>query len=521
NQLFCDRLLELIEPEDTIWIHDYQLMLLPQLLRKQRPAATIGFFLHIPFPSYEIYRLLPNAWKRSLLLGIMGADVAGFHTYEYVQHFVQSVKMILGAENNFNTLQYRDRLVRVDLFPIGVDFKKFNLAGSLPEVEHYKEEIRNTFDTKKIIFSVDRLDYTKGIMDRLNGFELFLDQHPEWKENISFVLNVVPSRDQIPSYNDQKRSLEEKIGTINGRFSSITWQPIIYRYQHLPFHELSALYQLADIALITPVRDGMNLVAKEFVASSVSRNGVLILSELAGAASELSEALLVNPIDTADISASIERALTMPLAERRKRMAFMQRRLQEYDVVSWVNDFLQQLQDVKKEQQKITVKTLDEITINSICLQYAGSARRFFLIDYDGTLVPITRLPSEAVPDRNVKDFLTSLSSDPDTHGAIVSGRDAETLEKWFGDVPLTLVAEHGASIKMRNGAWQQLVSISDQWKDQVRRIMDLFVTRCVGSFTEEKTNTLAWHYRNTQVDLGFTRSRELINSLSQLMQNT
>jgi trehalose 6-phosphate synthase/phosphatase len=521
NKKFSRELLPMLRPDDIIWIHDYQLMLLPQMLRLQRPEAMIGFFLHIPFPSYEIYRLLPNEWKKSLLQGIMGADLVGFHTHDYVQHFMQSVKMILGADAYFHTLQYQNRLIKVDLFPIGIDYKKFNNAASDPEVMEHKKQIKKNFEDKKVIFSVDRLDYTKGIMDRLNGFELFLEQSPQWKEKVVFILNVVPSRDEIQTYNERKRQLEEKIGTINGKFSTISWQPIIYRYQHLPFHELSALYQLADVALITPLRDGMNLVAKEFVASSVSRTGVLILSELAGAASELNEALLVNPTDVNDIANSIERALNMPLQEQRNRMVLMQRRLEEYDVIKWVNDFLDQLKETKKEQQKLTVKTLDEKTLNTICRHYSESKKRFFLIDYDGTLVPIKRLPMEAVPDEKVKDFLASISSDPDNHVAIVSGRDAATMEKWFGHLPLTLVAEHGASLKMRNESWQQLVTISEQWKDQVRRIMQIFVTRCVGSFIEEKTNTLAWHYRNTQVDLGFARSRELINNLSQLIQNT
>jgi len=521
NRKFCAELVPMLKPDDIIWVHDYQLMLLPQMLRQHRPDAMIGFFMHIPFPSYEIYRLLPNEWKKSLLQGAIGADLVGFHTHDYVQHFIQSVKMILGADTYFHTLQYQNRLVKVDLFPIGIDYKKFNNAANDPEVIQHRNEIKKNFQDKKIIFSVDRLDYTKGIMDRLNGFEFFLAQNPHWKENIVFILNVVPSRDEIHAYNERKKQLEEKIGTINGKFSTISWQPIIYRYQHLPFHELSALYQLADVALITPLRDGMNLVAKEFVASSVSRTGVLILSELAGAASELNEALLVNPTDISDIANSIDRALNMPLPEQRNRMVLMQRRLQEYDVVKWVNDFLDQLKETKKEQQKLTVKTLDEKTLSNICCHYSESKKRFFLIDYDGTLVPITRLPSEAVPTDRVKEFLASISSDQDNHVAIISGRDAATMEKWFGYLPLTLVAEHGASLKMRNESWQQLVTVSEQWKDQVRRIMQIFVTRCVGSFIEEKTNTLAWHYRNTQVDLGFARSRELINNLSQLIQNT
>jgi trehalose 6-phosphate synthase/phosphatase len=389
-----------------------------------------------------------------------------------------------------------------------------------PEVEEIRTKIRAQFEDRKLIFSVDRLDYTKGLMQRLNGFEYFLERYPEWKEKMVFILNVVPSRDTIPAYNDRKRQIEEKIGTINGRFSTISWQPLIYRYNHLPFKDLVALYQAADAALITPLRDGMNLVAKEYVASSLGR-GVLILSELAGAASELSEAILVNPTDVSDVANSITRALAMPLYEQRNRISLMQRRLQEYDVFKWVNDFMDQLQQVKQEQNRQKVKVLDERTLTSIRRHYQRSSNRCLLLDYDGTLVPFSRIPSEAAPDNSVRDLLTRLSADPKNHVVIISGRDLSSLDRWLGSLPITLVAEHGASTRPRNGSWQQMVSVSDLWKDEIRRVMQAFVIRCAGSFIEEKTNTIAWHYRNTQTGLGFSRSRELLNTLSQLIQNT
>ena len=451
----------------------------------------------------------------------MGADLIGFHTYDYVQHFLQSVKMLLGVDNYFHNLQYQDRLVRIDLFPIGIDYNKFHETAQDPEVLEMRNKIKSNLEDKKIIFSVDRLDYTKGLMQRLNGFEYFLERYPEWREKMVFILNIVPSRDTIPAYNDRKKMIEEKIGMINGRFSTISWQPLIYRYNHLPFKDLVALYQAADVALITPLRDGMNLVAKEYVASSTSGRGVLILSELAGAAAELSEAILVNPTDTADVASSITRALAMPLYEQRNRMTLMQRRLQEYDVVKWVNDFMEQLAQVKQEQQKQTVKILDEKALEGIRRHYQRAGDRCLLLDYDGTLVPFTRLPSEAAPDNAVKEVLMKLTGDPKNHVIVISGRDVNSLERWLGNIPLTLVAEHGASFKMRNGSWQQLVSVSDLWKEEIRRVMQLFVIRCAGSFIEEKTNTIAWHYRNTQTGLGFSRSRELLNTLSQLIQNT
>ena len=521
NRLFAEKIAPLLEPGDQVWIHDYQLMVLPHLLRQKQPTATIGFFLHIPFPSYEIFRLLPTEWKKTLLHGVMGADLIGFHTYDYVQHFLQSVKMLLGVDNSFHNLQYQDRLVRIDLFPIGIDYNKFHQAASETEVVDARNKIRNELGDKKIIFSVDRMDYTKGLMNRLNGFEYFIERYPEWREKMVFILNIVPSRENIPAYNDRKKMIEEKIGTINGRFSSISWQPIIYRYNHLSFNELVALYQAADVALITPLRDGMNLVAKEYVASSTNGKGVLILSELAGAASELSEAILVNPTDTEDVASAITRALAMPLYEQRNRISLMQRRLQEYDVIKWVNDFMEQLTQVKQEQQKQKVKLLDEKTTAGIRRHYQRTKNRCLLLDYDGTLVPFTRLPSEAAPDNSVKDLLMRLSSDPKNQVVVISGRDVSSLDRWLGAMPITLVAEHGASFKKKNGAWQQLVSVSDLWKDEIRRVMQLFVIRCAGSFIEEKTNTIAWHYRNTQTGLGFSRSRELLNTLSQLIQNT
>jgi trehalose 6-phosphate synthase/phosphatase len=521
NKLFAEKLLPLLFSGDTIWVHDYHLMLLPEMLRAKRPNASIGFFLHIPFPSYEIFRLLPARWKKKLLRGIMGADLIGFHTHDYVQHFIQSVRMILGVENYFHHIQYRDRLVKTDLFPIGIDYKKFQNAAKDYEVLEIRNSIKKNFEGKKVIFSVDRLDYTKGLMDRLNAFEYFLEQFPQWLENVVVILNVVPSRDEIPAYNERKKQMEEKIGTINGKFSTISWQPIIYRYTHIQFNEMAALYQAADAALITPLRDGMNLVAKEYVASCASQRGVLILSELAGAASELNEAILVNPIDIDDVANAINTALTMPLAEQKNRMALMQKRLADYDVVKWVNDFLDQLMNIKREQQKQEVKLLDDKAIAQLSKHYQVAQSRCLLLDYDGTLTPFTRLPEEAVPDKELKDMLSLLATDKKNKVVIISGREAATLDKWFGNMPLTLVAEHGASIRMPDLQWQHLVSTSDQWKEEIRNILQVFVSRCVGSFIEEKSYSIAWHYRNTPPDLGLNRSRELINNLSHLLQNT
>src|SRR5690606_1745224 len=445
-------------------------MLLPQILRKKNPNLTIGFFLHIPFPSYEIFRLLSTSWKSNLLQGMLGADLIGFHTHDYVRHFIQSAKMILKVDEQFNNIQYESRHIKADLFPLGVNFEKFNQSGSEEEVIELKDAIRNKLPGMKIIFSIDRLDYSKGLMNRLQGFELFLELFPEWMERVVFIFNLVPSRDAIPAYMEGKSLIEEKVSEINGRLATLNWQPIIYRYNHLSFQELVALYQSADVAFITPLRDGMNLVAKEFVASRINQDGVLILSELAGAASELGEALMVNPTDTKEVANAIDTALKMPLNEQKSRMEPVQNRLRQYDVVRWVKDFLEQLEGIKKEQASQQVKMLDEKSVQKVKQQFKSAEKRCILLDYDGTLSAFTKNPAHAKPSDDVLLLLQSLSADSKNEVVIISGRDPDTLDNWLGTLPVHLVAEHGGFIRIKNSKnWEKQSATGPEWKDQIR----------------------------------------------------
>ncbi len=520
NALFARAVADIYRPGDVIWVHDYQLMLLPKMLRDDLPDATIGFFLHIPFPSYEMIRLLPVQWRRLLLQGLLGADLIGFHTQDYVQYFIQSVRMLLRIDTQFNNIFYKEKLIRTDLFPIGIDYKKFRAAITDEDIVSIATSLEEKFFTQKMIFSVDRLDYTKGLNYRLDGYEEFLKKYPEWREKVVFILNVIPSRDAISTYADRKRMIEEKISTINGRFSSLHWQPVIYRYNHLSFDELCALYQVADVALITPLRDGMNLVAKEYIASCIDK-GVLVLSELTGAANELSEAVLVNPTDIDDVAEAIHQALIMPLIEQRSRLSYMQRRLAEYDVFKWMNDFLDCLTSTKEEQEKLKVNVLRDDVIKKIEEDFNKASLRCILLDYDGTLAPFQKVPSMAAPSEELLMLLRQLTADDNNEVIIISGRDADTLEKWLGQLPLNFIAEHGATIKYKSEGWKEQSDMSPEWKERLRPIMQLFVSRCAGSFIEEKKSTLAWHYRNCHPDLGFSRSRELQNNLLQLTANT
>lgn len=519
NKIFSETLLSILQPHDILWIHDYQLMLLPGMIRAQRPDVTIGFFLHIPFPSFEIFRMLHRPWKEKIIHGLLGADLIGFHTHEYVQHFLKTVQMVGGFDHQFRTIFMNDRLVKADLFPLGIDFRKFHEASKLPEVIELRRSIKSNFEEKKIIFSVDRLDYTKGITHRLSGFEHFLEKHPEWRGQVVFVLVVVPSRQIVSKYNERKKMIEEQIGRINGRYSTLSWQPVIYRYNHLSFNELCALYEVADIGLITPLRDGMNLVAKEYIACKESF-GVLILSELAGAANEMGEALLVNPMDKEEVSHAIFHAITMPQNEQLQKIEALQKRLQEYTVLHWVHDFLKQLYETKELQHKQETRYVSPKVAMQITSLFAKAERRHLLLDYDGTLVPFAKHPRLAVPDTNLVELLKGLAADPKTDVTIISGRDHRSLEEWFGLIPLNLVAEHGAAIRRKDGEWKFEASLDQSWKPIIGSILELFTQRSPGSFIEEKNHTLAWHYRNVDSELGFIRSRELLDNLHHMVRN-
>jgi trehalose 6-phosphate synthase/phosphatase len=520
NAIFAECLLKFLRPGDILWVHDYQLMLVPSMVREKLSDVSIGYFLHIPFPSYEIFRILHRPWKEKIIHGLLGADLVGFHTHEYVQHFLKTVQMVTGFDHQFRLIFMTNRVVKADLFPLGIDYQRFHGASEKPEIIEEKKTIAKNFGNHKIIFSVDRLDYTKGITHRLTGFELFLERHPEWRDKVIFVLVVIPSRQIISKYTERRKLIEEQVGRLNGKFSTLSWQPIIYRYNHLSFAELCALYDVSDLGLITPLRDGMNLVAKEYIASCHGK-GVLVLSELAGAANEMGEAILVNPVDSVEVANAIHAGLTMPLEEQRQRLEIIQHRLRDYDVHLWVNDFLKQLDQVKQLQLEQETKHLSGNELSRIGNAFKHATRRHLFLDYDGTLVPYTKHPKLAIPDNDLLDLLKIISADTQTETTIISGRDAETLEQWFHHIPINLVAEHGAAIRLRNGTWKYRNEVDQSWKPRIRPTLELFTKRSPGSFIEEKKHTLAWHYRNVDPELGFIRSRELHDNLQHLVRNS
>ncbi|WP_162054881.1 bifunctional alpha,alpha-trehalose-phosphate synthase (UDP-forming)/trehalose-phosphatase [Pontibacter pamirensis] len=519
NQKYCDAVVAQAGPEDTIWVHDYQLLLLPSMLRERLPNSTIGFFQHIPFPSYEIFRLLP--WRKELLEGMLGSDLVGFHTYDDMRHFLSSVNRIVGYGSMHGWINTNSRSLLVDSFPMGIDYEKYSSTAALEEVQKREQIYRGNLNAEKVILSIDRLDYSKGIAQRLKAFELFLEKYPQFHERVTLLMLVVPSRDAVEKYKELKEEIDELVGRINGRYSRISWNPIQYFYRSYPLETLSAFYRMADVALVTPMRDGMNLVCKEYIASKSDQKGVLILSEMAGASKELSDALLINPNDINQMVEALNTALTMPEDQQIAHMKNMQESLQRYNIHHWVSMFMDRLSYVKIKQLSLATSYLDDATIQEMNDAYDSASSRLFFLEYDGALVDYRNRPLMARPDDDLMDLLERLSSNKKNRVVVVSSREKATMQDWLGHLNIDIIAEHGVWIKQRGTGWQTMLSLLDDWKKDIRMILDLYVDRTPASFIEEKEYSLVWHYRRVETGLGELRARELVNHLNFIASNS
>ncbi|NCD71939.1 bifunctional alpha,alpha-trehalose-phosphate synthase (UDP-forming)/trehalose-phosphatase [Mucilaginibacter agri] len=515
NQKFCDAILEVANPGDTIWVHDYQLILLPKLIRDARPDVSIGFFQHIPFPSDEMFRLIP--WRSELLEGMLGADLIGFHTFDDVRHFLSAVQRLLPVQVSANIITSGERAIVIESFPMGIDDKKYGNLSQQPNVKIEAELIKETFKNQKLILSIDRLDYSKGILQRLHALEVLFEKHPELITKITLYMIVVPSRDQVPQYKELRDNIDKKVGNINARYRTLEWSPIQYFYKSFPIETLSALFSTADVCLITPMRDGMNLVSKEYVASRMHNDGVLILSEMAGASKELIDAIIVNPSNVQEVSRAIVKSINMPKAEQARRMVQMRQNVSKFNISHWVKIFMDRLSEVKQMQRSMQTRHVSNGTRQSIINRFAKTHQRIIFLDYDGTLVDFKANVDQAKPDRDLYELLDQLTSDPANDVVLISGRKHENLDEWFGHLPIYLVAEHGAWFKQQHTQWHKLGGMSNNWKQDIFPILETYVDRTPGTFIEEKTYSLVWHYRKAQNGLGELRANELTNTLKYL----
>jgi trehalose 6-phosphate synthase/phosphatase len=527
NEKYADAIVKNIGSEDQLWIHDYQLLLVPQMVKQTRPDVQIGFFLHIPFPSFEVFRILP--WRNEILEGMLGADLIGFHTYNYERHFFSSVRRLLGYDINFNQINLKNRIVIADTFPMGIDYDRFYKAAltqqqkSIKDKSNIQQELHKhlllTPDIK-LVLSIDRLDYTKGIATRLKVFEYFLEKYPEYQQKVTLVMLTVPSRSDVEEYQLMKSEIDELVGRINGKYSNINWTPVWYFYRSLPFENLVDLYTTCDVALLTPIRDGMNLVAKEYVASRIDKKGVLIISEMAGAAQEMSEALVINPNNYEEIADALNDALCMPADEQIERNIIMQERLKRYTIEKWSADFLRALGKVKELKNKYNSKKITPTLATEIINKYKKSRRRILFLDYDGTLVGFKKKPEDAYPDKDLYLLLDLLAQNKKNQLVLVSGRDKDTFNKWFGDRDYYLIAEHGVWTKIPTGKWQLIEHMQTEWMKSIKPVIEYYIDRTPGTFMEEKKYSLVWHYRKADPELGTLRANELKDELSGFIAN-
>lgn len=510
NLEFYHKLEPFIEEDSVIWIHDYQLMLLPELIKNNHPTVKIGFFLHIPFPSSEIFRLL--VWKEEILKGILGADLIGFHTYDYVRHFLSSVRRILNVNHNFYKLLYNHRHIEIDAFPMGIDYQYFST--------HQVDNPIIINPQEKMILSVDRLDYTKGIIERIKAFKAFLDKYPKYIGKVRLNLIVAPSRQSLPFYDQLRSEIEILVSQINGSYNNRDWMPIWYYFKSFSQDELIAYYKAADILLVTPLRDGMNLIAKEYVAARTDYLATLILSETAGAASELSEAIIINPNDEIQIANAIKNALEMSKKEKMQRNKIMHERIQRYNVNFWAKEFIQRLDKIQFETQiKLPVEAL--VNKDELIKQFDASQKRIFFLDYDGTLSEFKKTPMQAAPNRSLKALLSKLIANPKHEIVIISGRDHETLDMWFGHMDVNLVGDHGLWYRKIGHQWKKTINIQSEWKRSIRHVLEMYVDRMPGSFIEEKSHSIALHYRQAEPEMVSLKMSEIKDALFSIKGST
>ncbi len=518
NDLFARAAAEVVTEDGSVWIHDYHLLTMPSMLRALNSDLSIGFFLHIPFPSFEIYRLLPQ--RKELLKGLLGADLIGFHVYDYARHFLSSCLRLLGLNSYQGSIEYEGRMVKIDAYPIGIDYKKFRDTLSLPATKKAISALSDMRKDMKLILSVDRLDYSKGIPERLEAFRILLSDFPEWRGKVRLQMVAVPSRTEVRTYQELRDTIEQTVSRINGEYGTVDWAPISYQFQNRPFEEVVALYAVADVALVTPVRDGMNLVAKEYIASKQNRPGVLILSEMTGAMDELPEAISINPSNTRSVAEAMHRALKMSKREQMRRISDMQRRLKTYTVQAWGADFMNDLLSADGAREHQHRKRMTDEAREELEASFREADRRLIILDYDGTLKDFVSSPRAllAKPSIRLRRIIKRLADDDRNHIAIISGRPKKTLERWFRGISVSLVAEHGAWTRY-DGKWTRVDVDFKHIKKKLRPVLERYVSRTAGAEIEEKDYSLVWHYRNVAPELAYVRAgemkRELIDVLN------
>ncbi|KAL2494645.1 hypothetical protein Fot_38402 [Forsythia ovata] len=524
NQMFADVVNEHYKEGDVVWCHDYHLMFLPKCLKEYNNKMKVGWFLHTPFPSSEIHRTLPS--RSELLKSVLAADLVGFHTYDYARHFVSACTRILGLEGTPDGVEDQGKLTRVAAFPIGIDSDRFIQALELPQVKDHIKELRDRFSGRMVMLGVDRLDMIKGIPQKILAFEKFLEENPIWRDKVVLVQIAVPTRTDVPEYQKLSCQVHEIVGRINGRFGSLTTVPIHHLDRSLDFHALCALYAVTDVALVTSLRDGMNLVSYEFVACQASKKGVLILSEFAGAAQSLGAgAILVNPWNVTEVAASIGYALTMPADEREKRHRHNFMHVTTHTSQEWAETFVSELKDTIVEAQLRTRQIPPLLPKREAIECFLQSNNRLLILGFNGTLTEPVDTQGRRIdqfkemelklhPD--LKEPLKKLCDDPKTTTIVLSGSNRRVLDENFGEYKMWLAAEHGMFLRLTREGWMTTMpeNLNMDWVDSVKHVFEYFTERTPRSHFELRETSLVWNYKYADVEFGKLQAKDMLQHL-------
>ena len=516
NTVFCEETVKHAAERSIVWIHDYHLMLLPEMIKKSRPDLKVGFFLHTPFPSYEVFRALPN--REELIKGLLGSDLLGFHTFGYLRHFRSTVLRLLGFESEMNFINHENGITYTDVFPIGINSEKFLQELTSAQFKKKQQHLAGVYKGKRIVLSVERLDYTKGIRRRLEAIDEFLRTNED-NNSIVFIFVSVPTRGEVKEYRLFIEEVESMVGKINGTRATVENTPVHFLHRSVDFHELCALYNIADVALVTPLMDGMNLVAKEFIACQTENPGVLVLSEFAGAADELTHSEIVNPYNLTQMISVIRSAFKQPLDFRRKNMDRMKAHVVRYDNKFWAKRFLGALMNVEKDNKQIEPK---ERNFTAVAKKLEGKQKIAMFLDYDGTLREFEDIPSAASPTDEIIRLLHKLENLSPIDLFIISGRSRKDLEEWLSSFHCTLIAEHGLVYKDEDSStWETVSEIFDSsWKDDIISLFQRYEDMMPGSFTEEKSSSVVWHYRRCDPEFGKIMANQLLAELYEMPSN-
>ncbi|ORY94728.1 glycosyltransferase family 20-domain-containing protein [Syncephalastrum racemosum] len=486
NQLFADAIVENYRPGDTIWVNDYHLMLLPGMLREKLPDAIVGFFLHIPFPSSELFRCLPT--RKALLEGMLQSNLIGFQTYSFARHFLQTCARILSLDTTPSGIQMDSHYVSVGIYPIGIDMDALNKKRCAPEVQRSVEMLKEKYGGKKLIVARDKLDYIKGVRQKMLAFEQFLVRHPEWRGKVVMIQIALSTAEK----NELRAHISDVVSRVNSKFSTIAYQPIVFLHQDISFSQYLALLTAADVSLITPLRDGMNLTSHEYIVCQENHHGPLILSEFTGTYGSFGACLRVNPWDYRQVGNAIHEALSMSEEEKAARWGELYKSIVTNSAQNFASSILNELARLRLTSNRIPRLDADEVK-----KAFLSSQRCLFLFDYGGTLIPHGKSAGSRDLERLI-NVLSRLTQHPDSAVYVISGRTQPNVERDLGSIPnLGLSAENGFYMKPRGEDWQKMLTNVDlSWMPAVKEIFQYYTERTPGASIETKEISMVWHYR-------------------------